>query len=132
MDLHDPVHKKVIGVTFIVFSVFSLVGIYFYDLFMEWMIEMALRDEPDAEGEILWVFDFIASFVWAIAILFLIPRLILGIALVTRQKWAELPSLVYGIISLINFPVGTALGVYCILVFTAKKKPVEPYEQRSH
>ena len=132
MDLQDPVHKKVIGVTFIVFSVFSLVGIYFYDLFMEFIMDRAIMDDPDAEIDIIWVFTFIDSFVWAIALLFLIPRLILGIGLVTRQKWAELPSLVYGIISLLNFPVGTALGVYCILVFTAKKKPEEAYEQRAH
>ncbi len=132
MDLQDPVHKKVIGVTFIVFSVFSLVGIYFYDLFMEFIQERAIMDEPDAEFEILWIFNFIDSFVWAIAILFLVPRLILGIALVTRQKWAELPSLIFGIISILNFPIGTALGVYCILVFTAKKKPQENYEQRSY
>ena len=132
MDLQDPVHKKVIGVTFIVFSVFSLVGIYFYDLFMEFIQERAIMDEPDAEFEILWIFNFIDSFVWAIAILFLVPRLILGIALVTRQKWAEVPSLIFGIISILNFPIGTALGVYCILVFTAKKKPQENYEQRSY
>ena len=132
MDLQDPVHKKVIGVTFIVFSVFSLVGIYFYDLFMEFIQERAIMDEPDAEFEILWIFNFIDSFVWAIAILFLVPRLILGIALVTRQKWAELPSLIFGIISILNFPIGTALGVYCILVFTAKKKPQENYEQRAY
>ena len=132
MDLQDPVHKKVIGVAFIVFSVFSLVGVYFYDLFMEFIMERAIMDDPDAEVEIFWVFKFIDSFVWGIAILFLIPRLILGIALVTRQKWADVPSLVFGVISLINFPVGTALGVYCILVFTAKKKEPEVYEQRAH
>jgi len=132
MDLHDPVHKKVIGVTFIVFSIFGLVGIYFYDLFMEFIMERALMDDPGAEPEVMWVFNFIDSFVWAIAILFLIPRLILGIGLVTKQKWANVPSMVYGIISLLNFPVGTALGVYCILVFTAKPKAPEPYEQRAH
>lgn len=131
MDLHDPIHKKVIGVAFIVFSVFSLVGIYFYDLFMEFILENA-TSEPDFEVEMLWFFELLDKFVWAIAILFLIPRLILGIALTSGQKWADIPSLVYGVISLINFPVGTALGIYCILVFTAKKKPAETFEQRAY
>ena len=132
MDLHDPVHKKVIGVTFIVFSLFSLVGIYFYDLFMDFFLERAIMEDPDAPTEIMWLFNFLESFIWAIALLFLVPRLILGIALVTKQKWANVPSLVFGIISLLNFPVGTALGVYCVLVFTAKPKSPEPYEQRSY
>lgn len=133
MDLHDPIHKKVIGVAFIVFSVFSLAGVYFYDIFMEFVLDQAITD-PDFEPEMFWIFELIDKFVWGIALLFLIPRLILGIALVTKQKWANIPSLVYGVISLINFPVGTALGVYCILVFTAKGsgKPVENYEQRDY
>lgn len=133
MDLHDPIHKKVIGVSFIVFSVFSLVAIYFYDIFMEFIIEKA-QEEADFDPDMRWVFSFIDSFVWAIALLFLVPRLLLGIALTTGQKWARIPSMVFGIISMMNFPVGTALGVYCILVFTAKEKPVEvdSFEKRNH
>ena len=131
MDLHDPIHKKVIGVTFIVFSVFGLVGIYFYDLFFEFIIERA-QDDPDFEEGVMWIFNIIDSFVWSIAILFYIPRLFLGIALTTGQKWANIPSMVYGVISMINFPVGTALGIYAIVVFTAKEKPQENYERRAY
>lgn len=121
MNLQDPVHKKVIGIMFIIFSAFWLMGMAFYDQFMNFVLDRAM-DDPGADPDLPFIFDLINSIFWGITILFFIPRLILGIALVTRQKWADIPSLVYGVISLLNFPIGTALGVYCILVFTAKKK----------
>lgn len=131
MDLYDPIHKKVIGVSFIVFSVFSLVAVYFYDIFMEFILDKA-QEDPDFDAEIGWLFAFIDSIVWALALVFHIPRLILGIALTMGKKWAKIPSLVFGIISMLNFPVGTALGVYCILVFTAKPRPEETFEKRDY
>lgn len=121
MNLHDPVHKKVIGISFIVFSALWLLPMVFFDQIFEFIQNRALEEAPGDEN-LFFVFDIISSVFWGITVLFFIPRLILGIALVTGQKWANIPSLVYGVISLLNFPVGTVLGVYCILVFTAKKQ----------
>ena len=131
MDLTDPIHKKVIGFSFIIFSLFSLAGLYFYDAFMAFILDLA-KDDPDFSPEVESLFSFIGSIVWTLALVFLIPRLLLGIALVTKQKWADIPSLIFGIISLLNFPVGTALGVYCILVFTAKPSRDNDFERRTH
>ncbi|MEC7756083.1 MULTISPECIES: hypothetical protein [Roseivirga] len=126
MNLTDPVHKKVIGIIFIIFSAFGLLSILFYDQFMDFIIRMAAQD-GDMPPEAAWIFDFISSLLWGIALIFFIPRIIIGIGLVNQRKWAEVPALVYGIISLINIPIGTLLGVYCILVLTAKKRAEEDY-----
>lgn len=125
MNFNDPVHKKVIGISFIVFSAFWLLSMTFFDQFMDFFLDQAM-EETSGDPDVFFVFDIINSVFWGITALFFIPRLILGIGLVSGQKWANIPSLVYGVISLINFPVGTLLGVYCILVFTAKK-PEEDY-----
>jgi len=125
MNLQDPVHKKVIGISFIVFSALWLLSLTFFDAFMDFFMDRAI-EESGGDPDVFFVFDIINSIFWGLTILFFIPRLILGIALVSGQKWANIPSLVYGVVSLINFPVGTALGIYCILVFTAKK-PEEDY-----
>ena len=121
MNLLDPVHKKIIGFSFIVFSALWLLPMVFFDQIFEFIQERAL-EESQGDETVYFVFELISSIFWGITILFFIPRLILGIALVTGQKWANIPSLVYGIISLQNFPLGTILGVYCIMVFTAKKE----------
>ena len=126
MNLTDPSHKKIIGLIYIIFSAFWLLLFLFFDQFMDLMFEFAMLDDPNFDEDMLWVFDIISSIFWGIAILFFVPRLVIGIVLLNKAKWAKIPALVYGVISLLNFPVGTVLGVYVILVFTAKK-PEEDY-----
>jgi len=43
-----------------------------------------------------------------------IPGLIAGIGLFKRKEWARILTLIISIISLLNFPIGTAVGVYSI------------------
>ena len=127
MNLTDPSHKKIIGLIYVIFSAFWLLMLLFYDQFMDVMLDFAAREDPSLrDPDVLWIFDFISSIFWGIAIIFLIPRLIIGIGLLNKNKWADIPALIYGVISLLNFPFGTILGVYAILVFTAKK-PEEDY-----
>lgn len=45
-----------------------------------------------------------------------VPGIIGGLGLVKRQGWARILVLVLGFLNLINFPLGTALGVYTIWV----------------
>lgn len=119
MDFTDAIHKKIIGVTFVIFSAFWLICLFFYEAFIDFVITLF---ENEIEPEAYMVFDFISYLLWAVAILFLIPRLIIGIGLLGEKKWANIPGLVFGIISILNVPLGTLLGVYCLLVFTAKDK----------
>ncbi|WP_268121634.1 hypothetical protein [Roseivirga pacifica] len=121
MDFTDPSHKKIIGIIYIIFSALGLMIVGFYDVLMSFIFDLAEANDPDF-AEVSPMFDIIGAFVWGIAILFLLPRLIIGIGLAMQQKWADIPGLVFGIISLLNFPLGTLLGVYAIAVFTAKKK----------
>lgn len=126
MNLTDPSHKKIIGLIYIIFSAFWLLLFLFYDQFMDLMFNFAMREDPGFDQEVIWIFDIISSVLWGIALIFFIPRLVIGIGLLNKAKWANIPALVYGVISLLNFPVGTVFGVYVILVFTAKK-PEEDY-----
>ena len=126
MNLQDPVHKKIIGIIFIVFSAFWLLAFAFYDQFMEFILNMAM-DDNNFDPDVLWVFDLISSILWGIALLFFVPRLIIGIGLAGEKKWANTPGMIYGVISLLHFPFGTLLGIYCIVIFTAKKTEEEDY-----
>jgi hypothetical protein len=124
MDLTDPIHRKVIGICFIVFSILGIMGLLFYDFFMDFafgFIEEAAIDDPPP-FDLFGLLGFIRSFIWAIGILFFVPRIIIGFGLINRQKWADIPALVFAVIGLINIPIGSLLGVYAILVFTAKPK----------
>jgi hypothetical protein len=45
-----------------------------------------------------------------------IPNIIAGIGVLLRREWGRIMALVVGIISLIDIPIGTAVGVYSIWV----------------
>jgi hypothetical protein len=45
-----------------------------------------------------------------------IPGLVAGYGLLARKAWGRVLAIVVGILGLINFPVGTAIGIYAILV----------------
>ena len=90
-------------------------------IFMTSIFDYAEVKDPEF-AEVSWIFDLIGSFIWGIALLYLLPKLAVGIGLTQGKSWANVPGLVFGVISLINFPIGTLVGVYAILVFIAKPK----------
>jgi len=45
-----------------------------------------------------------------------VPGLIAGVGLLKRQSWARILALVLAILGLINFPIGTAVGIYALWV----------------
>ncbi len=45
-----------------------------------------------------------------------LPGVIAGYGLLRRKPWARFLALVLGVLGLVNFPVGTVVGVYTILV----------------
>ena len=47
-----------------------------------------------------------------------IPGVIIGIGLLNHAPWARIAGIVFSVISLVNFPIGTAIGVYSLIVLT--------------
>jgi hypothetical protein len=45
-----------------------------------------------------------------------LPGLLAGYGLLKRKSWARTLTIVLGILGLVNFPIGTAIGVYTLLV----------------
>ena len=45
-----------------------------------------------------------------------LPGMLAGIGLLRRQKWGQILGLVVGMLSLFNFPIGTAIGAYTLFV----------------
>jgi phage shock protein PspC (stress-responsive transcriptional regulator) len=43
-----------------------------------------------------------------------IPGIIAGIGLFKRKEWARILTLIISVLDLVNFPFGTAVGVYSI------------------
>ncbi len=60
----------------------------------------------------------VAAVIGGFFILLALPGLIAGIGLLYGKKWARILGLLVCILSLLNIPLGTALGIYGIYVLT--------------
>ncbi len=58
------------------------------------------------------------------------PGILGGIGLLKRKYWAKILVLVLGVILLLHFPFGTALGIYTIWLLT-RKETAPLFEARS-
>lgn len=68
--------------------------------------------DPVALG-ILGVIGLVALLFFVVLAL---PGMLAGFGLLRRKKWGQILGLVVGILSLFNFPIGTAIGAYTLFV----------------
>jgi hypothetical protein len=68
------------------------------------------------EAEAIWITTGVGTIVAVILLVVAAPGLIGGVVLLKRISWARILVLIIGCLNLLNFPLGTALGVYTIWV----------------
>lgn len=61
-----------------------------------------------------------AGFLGVFFALLAIPHILAGYGLLTRKEWARVLTIILGVIALIRFPLGTALGAYTLWVLLSK------------
>jgi hypothetical protein len=108
-------HVKVLAILYIVFGVLgTLLGLGFMALLSFIGIAGAASD-PDAwmampilgiTGAALGVFLLILS----------LPGIVAGIGLLKYRPWARIVTIVLSALNLMNFPIGTILGIYGLWV----------------
>jgi hypothetical protein len=86
----------VIGI--IILLIFSLIG--------------GFVDDHDGKLILPLIGEIIAAFLFFTSV----PGIISGIGVLKRKEWGRILTLVLSVIGLLNFPVGTAVGIYCIWV----------------
>ena len=60
------------------------------------------------------VLSIIVNIAMVVLVVLSIPGIIAGIGLLKRKEWARILTLILSALDLVNFPLGTALGVYSI------------------
>lgn len=115
-------HKRILGIIFTVTSILTILMALFLNIFFSvlWTFVMS---RAGAEDQL--PLEFIAmlfQYLPWIIIAFSIPSLIAGIGLLNKASWAMTLALVLGCLKLLSFPVGTAIGVYTIWVYSEDQK----------
>ncbi|HYI12867.1 MAG TPA: hypothetical protein VEK57_27715 [Thermoanaerobaculia bacterium] len=110
-------HIKILSVLFILFGILGVVAAISVFLFGTGIAATILstEDSPDAQVGAAWAggcFTFIAVLFGVLSI----PSIIAGWGLSQRKSWARILTIVIAALSLPHVPVGTALGVYALVV----------------
>lgn len=117
-------HKKVLGIIFIVTASLTILMTLIMNAFMGTLFGFIIdrAAEKDAAVVLEAVKTLVTAIIWVIVICVSIPSIIAGIGLLNKQRWALTMALILGCLKLLSFPIGTAIGVYSIWVYTENSK----------
>jgi hypothetical protein len=101
-------HRKALGILYVVFS--GLMAVAGLAVFSAFVLGALSSPEEDSRLVALGVGGALAAFL----LLLSLPGFIGGIGLLRRRPWSKALTLIVAVLSVPNFPIGTALGVYTL------------------
>jgi hypothetical protein len=117
-------HVKIIGILWIVFGCLSLIA-----ALLLYLILFGVSFIPDMGVEEANILRIVGLAVGGFIALLGIPKIIGGIGLLKGREWGRIMILAVSFLSLLNIPLGTALGIYSIVILLNKE--TLPLFQRS-
>jgi hypothetical protein len=108
-------HVKIIGILYIVLSILGMIGALF--IFMTLKLIGGISDDPNAS----LVLSLVATIVAIILVVCSVPGIIAGWGLLKYKEWARILLIILSALNILNFPFGTALGIYAIWALVQKE-----------
>jgi len=105
-------HVPILGWLYVVgHAIFLVIGAFVFLL----LIGLA---PVTGDSEAIWILPLVGTTVGLLMAVLSLPGLLAGYGLLTRKPWARVLAIVVGILGLLNFPLGTAIGLYTLWVLT--------------
>ncbi|MDT5270760.1 MAG: hypothetical protein QOH49_2946 [Acidobacteriota bacterium] len=104
-------HNKVIGIMHLIWGGFNALIMLFLIPFIIALLG-PMGSDPTPPAELKTVFGIFATFIITITLLFSIPPLLAGYAMLKRKRWARVMGIIAACFEVLSMPFGTALGVY--------------------
>lgn len=115
-------HVKVLGVLYLVMSG---IGLLFALLILFALGTAAgivgMSASPDDAAIAMPILGLTATALSTLLLVMSLPGLVTGWGLLKLRPWARIVGIVLAVISLLNFPIGTAIGVYGLWVLLTKE-----------
>jgi hypothetical protein len=105
-------HINVVAALNIALGVLGIVIAIIAFMFLAGVGLLVANEDPNAMPILTLIATIIAGFLFITSV----PDVIGGIGLAKRKSWARILVLILGVLKLINFPLGTIVGVYSIWV----------------
>ncbi len=116
-------HKRILGILYIISGTLQIVGMVFLSALMTILFPLIFEHANlEEEWILVWVVPFIRLIAVVVVVLFSIPAIIGGWGVLQQKKWALTLVLILGCFKLFSFPIGTALGIYTIWVYTEEHR----------
>ena len=116
-------HKRVLGILYIVSGAMHILIMLFLSALLSLLLPFIFENPKlDEQWILLYVVPFIRIIGVITVLLFALPSIIGGMALLNKKKWGLTLGLILGCFKLFSFPIGTALGVYTIWVYSEDHK----------
>jgi hypothetical protein len=110
-------HVTILGWLYLVgYTFFLLIGIFLFVLLIN--IGALSGDE-----QAMSILSLIGTTVGGLLVLLAVPGIVAGIGLLAHKTWGRYLALVVAILGLINFPLGTLIGIYTIWMLTQSTAP---------
>jgi hypothetical protein len=117
------VHKRILAILYIISGSLQILGMIFVTTFLSVIIPFIMDEAgPDAQWVFVWLVPFIRIIAVVVILFFSIPSIIGSIGLLNNKPWALTLLLVLGCFKLFSFPIGTAIGIYTIYVYSQNHK----------
>lgn len=121
-------HVKILGWIHLIFSGLGVVGgLLVWMLFMGGGAAAATDPQIGAGGGA--AFMGLGTFILGIIVVLSLPGLLVGWGLIQQRPWARIGGIIMGIIQLFGFPIGTALGIYSLVVLF-NQETIDAFEGR--
>lgn len=123
METRIDSHKKVLGILYVVSGTLTIFGMLMLNAFLSIIFSFAFSEADPNDRKVMELVMSIVQYVPIfVIIIFAIPTLIAGIGLLIHKPWATLVALIIGCLKLFSFPIGTAIGIYAIWVYSEDQK----------
>jgi hypothetical protein len=105
-------HITILGWLYLVgHAIFLVVGVFVFVL-------LTGIGVATGEAEARTVLGVVGTSVGLLLAALAIPGLLAGYGLLAKKPWARILAIVVGVLGLVNFPIGTAIGLYTFWVLT--------------
>ena len=109
-------HVKAVGIVHIAFSVLGIIAAIVFFTVLNLVAQL-----PEVEEEAVRVLETVGLIIPWFIIVCSIPGVVGGIGILKYQGWARILILILSFLGLLNFPLGTAVGIYSIWVLFDKR-----------
>jgi hypothetical protein len=110
-------HIKVLSVLFVILGILGIVVAVGFMFLGAGTAATILSQDQSEEAQVgaAWAGGCI-TFIAALFGLMAIPSILAGWGLSQRKSWARILAIILAILSLPQFPIGTAIGVYALVI----------------